>query len=192
MRSPCAFCVDPGRLNSLFRVAVAFVLPLALLAASPAWSDDVDHSARAKQLREESKARAGANLGYPTIADPNVGFERNIDYHELRQTIRRLGAIIEDMAVQQRAEESSQAAQGILAPVPAMGLAAYGPEGPNEKSVRLILEYRLMVQGNPRLKVGAVKAGDKSVNATVVTVDGSLVEEYEIDKATGAWRPVRR
>ena len=48
-----------------------------------------------------------------------------------------------------------------------------------------------MVAGNPRLRVGEVTAKDAAIIARVVTVDGSLVEEYAVDKRTGLWNPVR-
>ena len=67
----------------------------------------------------------------------------------------------------------------------------YGPNGPTERSVRLILEYRLMVAGNRRLTVGKIKDQGNEITAEVITVDGSLVEKYTIDKYVGEWKPVR-
>lgn len=69
--------------------------------------------------------------------------------------------------------------------------SVYGPDGPTKKSVRLLLEYRLMVAGNPRLKIGEIVDHGDRVTAQVVTTDGSLVDEYVVDKKTGVWRPVR-
>lgn len=52
--------------------------------------------------------------------------------------------------------------------------------------VRTSLEQRLQRQGNDRLKVGKVEdKDDKTIIAEIVTVDDSLVERIEIDKATG-------
>ena len=52
--------------------------------------------------------------------------------------------------------------------------------------VRTSLEQRLQRQGNDRLKVGKVEdKDDKTILAEIVTVDDSLVERIEIDKATG-------
>jgi len=67
----------------------------------------------------------------------------------------------------------------------------YGPDGPTVKSVRLILEYRLMVAGNPRLKVGKVTEKGEAIRAQVVTIEGALVEEYDVIRKTGEWRTVR-
>ena len=48
-----------------------------------------------------------------------------------------------------------------------------------------------MVVGNPRLKVGEIRDEGDAVHADVVTVDGSLVDTYRIDKNTGTWEPLR-
>ena len=56
--------------------------------------------------------------------------------------------------------------------------------------VRTQMESRLKWRGNDRLKVGEVKdLDDKTIVAEIVTVDNSLVETIQIDKATG--RPTR-
>ena len=53
--------------------------------------------------------------------------------------------------------------------------------------VKTLLEARLIRHGNERLKVGKVVEKDaKTITAEIVTVDGSLVQALEIDKATGA------
>ena len=67
----------------------------------------------------------------------------------------------------------------------------YGPKGPTTKSVKLILEYRLMVADNPRLKIGEVNDHTNKVTARVETVDGSLVEQFSVDKKTGVWSTIR-
>lgn len=52
--------------------------------------------------------------------------------------------------------------------------------------VRASLEQRLQRQGNERLKVGKVEdKDDKTIIAEIVTVDDSLVQRIEVDKATG-------
>lgn len=153
------------------------------------------HHERANELREQAKRRAQSQLGYETIPS-DLNFQRNIDFYSLGEQIKRLGDLIQHMA--SPAASQPQRALSSLVPVMPTGPdqadvhAVYGPEGPTEKSVRLILDYRLTVAGNPRLKLGSVKAGKDSISATVVTNDGSLVEEYEVDKKTGVWTPVRR
>lgn len=53
--------------------------------------------------------------------------------------------------------------------------------------VKTLLESQLIRHGNDRLKVGKVVDKDaKTITAEIVTVDGSLVQALEIDKATGA------
>ncbi len=57
------------------------------------------------------------------------------------------------------------------------------------ESVRADLEKHLTLMGNPRLKVGRVEAeGENVIVAEVVTVDDSLVNRFEIDRATGRWQ----
>ncbi len=53
--------------------------------------------------------------------------------------------------------------------------------------VKTLLEAKLIRHGNERLKVGRVVEKDaKTITAEIVTVDGSLVQALEVDKATGA------
>ncbi len=57
--------------------------------------------------------------------------------------------------------------------------------------VRDILEGHIAWSGNKRLKVGTVEQKDeKSYLADIVTVDDSLVQRLEVDRASGAMRPV--
>jgi hypothetical protein len=56
--------------------------------------------------------------------------------------------------------------------------------------VRSYFEGQLSAQGNQRLKVGKVEAlDDNTIEAQIVTVDGSLVETYKVDRHTGAIAP---
>ncbi|MBL8628134.1 MAG: hypothetical protein JNM81_00795 [Rhodospirillaceae bacterium] len=56
--------------------------------------------------------------------------------------------------------------------------------------VKKLAEARLIMQGNPRLKVGAVKEKDKDTyTVDIVTVDNALVVTREVDKHSG--RPSR-
>lgn len=146
---------------------------------------------RGEALREKARSRASQNLGYETVAPPvsvpgSTG-DRQLDFFTIGQQIARLGAALQAMAV-------PQALPGVLpGPGPEHGdvKATYGPDGPTVRAVRLILDYRIMVTGNPRLKVGKVEDGKERIRAQVVTIDDSLVEEYLVDKATGTWIPVR-
>lgn len=53
-------------------------------------------------------------------------------------------------------------------------------------NVRRYFERRLAWQGYSRLKVGKVEEKDDKVLAEIVTVDGSLVQRYAVDRRTGA------
>lgn len=154
---------------------------------------------RANSLRERAKENARAPLRYENVYGPE--YNRRYDFYSLGQQIARLAALMQRFADTTGAGRAPEfvpmpppawaGGAGPLA-VPGLGVAGvYGPDGPTEKSVRLLLEYRLMVAGNPRLRVGAVKENADKVTASVVTADGSLVEKYTIDKKTGAWTPVR-
>ncbi|MCB2099528.1 MAG: hypothetical protein KDE22_01570 [Rhodobacterales bacterium] len=56
--------------------------------------------------------------------------------------------------------------------------------------VRTLAEARMIMRGNPNLKVGTVtKKDDDTYTVTIVTKDDSLVREYEVSKKTGF--PVR-
>ncbi len=54
---------------------------------------------------------------------------------------------------------------------------------------RDLVEARLILHGNDRLRVGSVETAADGFVATVETVDGSLVRTLRIDPATGALRP---
>ena len=170
----------------------ATVWPCSAYAAdSSAKTPEERHHERGNILREQSKYRAQSHLGYENVVS-DLYYNRNIDFFSLGEQIKRLGALLQQVPPPAQAAR----AQPLIPSMPhgsgPMDVkAVYGPEGPTEKSVRLILEYRLVVTGNPRLKVGSVKDTGKSVSARIVTKDGSVVEEYSVDKKTGVWAPVR-
>lgn len=51
--------------------------------------------------------------------------------------------------------------------------------------VRTLAEARLIMRGNDRLKVGEVREQGDDFIVQIVTVDGSLVREIEVDKDDG-------
>jgi hypothetical protein len=79
---------------------------------------------------------------------------------------------------------------------------AGGPVGPcpmmartdkdfSAEQVRDILEGQIAWTGNERLKVGSVERKDnESFVAEIVTIDDSLVQRVEVDRSTGAMRPI--
>jgi len=57
--------------------------------------------------------------------------------------------------------------------------------------VRKIIEGRMAMHGNDRLKVGNIEVvDDETIIAEIVTVDDSLVMKMEFDRKTGAHHPV--
>jgi hypothetical protein len=133
------------------------------------------HHERADMLRERAKRNARSHLGNA----PALGSVTTIDpdhYYALTlQTLRHARA---------RHAGFGNGFQPDAPHVPGPGgptragvgtaniQAIYGPKGPTEKSVRLLLEYWLMVAGNRRLKVGRIVDSGDEVIAQVVTVDG--------------------
>jgi hypothetical protein len=173
---------------------LAICLALAVPATATEKSDkskNLTTQDKARQLREASEARATRNLGYATVlpTDPSPP----IDYYALGMMMARLSQTMQGMnagvGAMSRADGASAGLGSFMGAGPA---PAYGPDGPTEKSVKLILEYRLMLAGNPRLQVGGVADKGETIHATVVTKDGSLVEEYDVNKTTGVWVPVRK
>jgi len=160
------------------------------------FSDDVSLKERqhyqAQQLREASKARAQSQLGYENIyRDPR---NRQIDYYALSQQINNLSNIVRSLSENQQTNTALSAPPSTLprALSPVAGNLSssnniYGPAGPSEKAVRLLLEYQLMINGNERLKIGKIQEEEKFITAEVVTLEGSLVERYKIDKSNGSW-----
>tara|TARA_B100000965_G_scaffold205911_1_gene171921 strand:+ start:196 stop:786 length:591 start_codon:yes stop_codon:yes gene_type:complete len=58
--------------------------------------------------------------------------------------------------------------------------------------VEHMMEHRVAWANNPNLKVGTVKAtDDDTIEADIVTKDGSLVRKFKIDRHTGRMQPVQ-
>jgi len=160
---------------------------------------------RARDRRERSEERSGAQFGYPNVFQNAP--DRTIDYYLLSHQIARLGALIE--ALESKKSANLKGSEGFIPTPPpviplspslkgvpgfqgdANGASIYGTEGPNSKSVRLLLEYNLMVASNPRLKIGKIEENEESILAEIVTLEGSLVEKYSIDRKTGLWQVIR-
>jgi hypothetical protein len=177
---------------------VAAGLAILLAVTPPVSADDKPtqqdrNAARANILRQQARENAERRLDYPYA--PVTHGPVADDYFALGQQIQRLGVLI------QAWQNAAATGAGMARPVPGLpaeGLptreavaAVYGPEGPTEKSVRLLLEYRLMLAGNPRLSVGKVTDQGEGILGQVVTREGSVVDEFRVDKKTGGWTPVR-
>ena len=79
---------------------------------------------------------------------------------------------------------------GMMGGICAM-MMADGDKELTPEQVRAILEGQIAWSGNKRLKVGAVEQEDENrYVADIVTVDDSLVQQVEVDRSTGAMRPV--
>jgi hypothetical protein len=74
-----------------------------------------------------------------------------------------------------------------------LGMGSWGgPKDLSADKVKDIVQGRLAWMGNRLLKAGKVtKVDDSTYLAEVVTVDGSLVQKFEVDRNTGSMRPVR-
>ena len=190
--------VDPIRQFPGMTAAAGAILALLLVApplshAQSKSTQQERNAARAGELRQQSHDNAERRLDYPYA--PVTRGPVADDYFALGQQIQRLGILI------QAWQNATATSGGFARPVPGLpaeGLpnreavaSVYGPDGPSEKSVRLLLEYRLMLAGNPRLTVGRVTDQGDSILGQVVTRDGSVVDEYRVDKKTGGWAPVR-
>ena len=65
------------------------------------------------------------------------------------------------------------------------------PANPSVSDIKAYLERWVAAMGNPRLKVGTVKEKNAdTIVGEIVTVDGSLVQRYEVDRQSGVYRPV--
>lgn len=146
---------------------------------------------RADYYRERAQLNAQSNLDYPFIPY-QTGRSDRVDYVALTHQIQVLAAQLQALAAEAARLEQQQSNVTPGLELPASGeQGAYGPDGPTEKSVGVLLEYRLMVSGNPRLKVGTVKDEGENIRAQIVTESGSLVDEYLVNKVNGVWSPVR-
>lgn len=177
---------------------VSAILAAAVFVSWPAAAGDAGAKTRQERqheraniLRERAKENASRDLGYPDVVEPEHPFDRHVDYYALGQAIQRLGAMIQRLANPAGAAPPATGLGPGGPDRPPDVAGVYGPDGPTVKSVRLLLEYRLLVAGNPRLAVGKVADAGDGIVAEVVTADGSLVERYSIDKKSGAWTPVR-
>jgi hypothetical protein len=87
---------------------------------------------------------------------------------------------------------------GMMEPGYGMGSGRQAWEGPrvtprmnlSTDDVRAFFEEQLAAEGNDRLEVGKVEAlDDDTIRAEIVTVDGSLVASYQVDRHSGAIAP---
>ena len=83
----------------------------------------------------------------------------------------------------------SQMGEGGMGPGALYGMPGAGQEEMTPESVRAWLEQRLAWHGNPRLKIGEIAAaGDATITAEIVTIDGSLVQKLAFNRYPGLVR----
>ncbi len=82
-----------------------------------------------------------------------------------------------------------QTGEGGMGPGALYGMPGAEQEEMTPESVRAWLEQRLAWHGNPRLKIGEIAAaGDATITAEIVTVDGSLVQKLAFNRYPGLVR----
>ncbi len=175
-----------------FLVATSFLTFESVASEDDSTSQDQRKHMQADLLRRNSEDNSRSKLGYEQFYQES---QRGVqDWSALSYQIQVLGALLQNLSDQFSDPSMRGGASRPYVPPGATGLppalqslTMYGPEGPSKKSVRLILEYQLLINGNTRLTAGKITESAISVLAQVVTVDGSVVEEYEINKKTGRW-----
>lgn len=182
-------------IKHVIRIALTagiFVVNGASLQANAQQNVQERNFERADFYRERAKLNAQSNLDYPFIPY-QTGRGNEIDYVGLTHQIQMLAAQLQAVAAEAAAKKRQEgSAPGLDLPVAAGAKeGTYGPDGPTEKSVGILLEYRLMVSGNPRLKVGPIKDEGENIRANIVTENGAVVDEYLVNKSNGVWSPVR-
>jgi hypothetical protein len=153
-------------------VAIKAAVLLAALAAHPALADPAPHGDEASQLAQVQGQGAGEATPIAP-ADQTPAMDR-----------RRMG-------------------DGMMGGEHGMMGGGMGPMGLcpmmmtrtdkdfSAEQVRDILEGHIAWTGNERLKVrGVEKKDEESYVAEIVTVDDSLVQRVEVNRSTGAMRPI--
>jgi|GEM_PF-3505067 len=176
------------------------MLPLvALPFLAPAYADsskDVRDQVQQRRLEasEQASRHRDRRPNNPGSVIYRSGPDRDVDYGTLSRQIDSLGNIIADM--KRKRQQQAVRPAGSWGPklLPDAGhdpvTQVYGPRGVTLATVAALLDYRLSVRGNPRLKAGGVLDKGKAIEAKIVTQNGSLVEVYAVDKGTGLWQAV--
>lgn len=125
---------------------------------------------------------------------------QELDMKALTERLRELGEAIRNAiddarrAIQRREDDPGAGRGGLGGLAPDMHgrklRAVYGPRGPTLRSVKALLNYRLVLLGNDRLTAGRIFERDSRIIAEVVTAkEKALVARYMINKRTGVWVP---
>jgi hypothetical protein len=129
-------------------------------------------------------------------APPAGSDGREVDLEALKEQMRKIGEIIREAiqsATQQAADPDNGGLGGLAPKSNERNMRSiYGPDGPTVRTVKALLDYRLVLLGNPRLKAGQVYEKDGWIVTEVVTAkEEALVARYLVNKSTGAWVPQR-
>lgn len=190
-----------GILPSIFVLTAFFLLQAPVFADDPKGPDKHEREQiKADEYRRRSVFNSRIDLEYPNIYQYPA--DRSVDYRSLSDQIHRLSELLKKLEREEgRTGDTGErfiptAPPKVLDSVPPGGYKddlsyIYGPEGPTVRSVRILLEYHLLVMGNTRLKVGDITDEIQYIRARVMTIDNSPVEEYRIDKKTGIWKEIR-
>lgn len=148
-----------------------------------------DDQAAAQYNRAAAVARTQRQLGYESL--PQEEFPpQQVDFDALSRQIKNLASIIERMTAEKNANADSLLFRGVPSG-PAYRERLFGQSGPDVASVSALVQYRLVISGNQNLRLGHVLDDGQSVEAAVVTRDGSLVEKVRINKASGQINTIR-
>jgi hypothetical protein len=78
-----------------------------------------------------------------------------------------------------------------MGPAALYGIPPAAQEEMTPERVRAWLDRQLAWHGNPRLKIGQiVSAGEDTITAEIVTVDGSLVQKLAFNRYPGLVRQI--
>ncbi len=179
-------------LRSIKMVGAMGVVLIAVLLGALSQAPAQSRSDEADAARAAAEAKAESKLGYPDVYDLYVGSSQTpADLYALSQQMARLAAFIKAYGENLETAMEGSGASGLPDPLLGVGgagpQARYGPDGPTAETVRMFLDYRLMVVGNPRLKSGPISEDENNVYVQIVTTDNSLVEAYVVNKQTGHW-----
>lgn len=163
--------------------------------AGPAHHGDRDSQVAQAQEQPAGEAESGTPADQPPATDrrrmgPGMMPSMSDDEHRMMdpEMMMRMKRMHGEMMG--RKGSGMMGGPGMMGGMCAM-MMAHGDKELTAEQVRAILEGQIAWSGNKRLKVGAVEQKDEdSYVADIVTVDDSLVQQVEVDRSTGAMRPV--
>ena len=160
------------RFRGTAAAAIASLSLIALVATPSLAADRPDAGTAPEQLAHTGQHRGGEYAGRPC---PRGMMGHGMGHH--------------GMMGQGMMGHHGMMGQGMMRPgfggtvLPGMDLTT--------DDVRHVLEHRLSMQGNPRLKVGEIEqADDDTIVADIATAEGALVDRFRIDRHNGRMQRV--